>query len=137
MSETLAYGNDYQMILFEVKITDFVVEGLINLGFLEEDEFDKEAYDEEFDAYDSRELAKPVFDAIIDYYEFQVDEEEDNLAEKEVKDEWNCLWEDSSDLEKILLINEFDNFCECVTIKEVDPLDPYGLNKRNNLFHFK
>ena len=136
MSETLAYGNDNQMILFEVKITDYVVEGLINLGFMEEDEFDKEAYDDEYDTYDSRELAKPVLDAIIEYYEFKVDEEEDKLADKDLYDEWNSVWEDSSDLEKILLVSDLDTWCGCVKVREVDPCDPYGLSKRS-LFCFK
>ena len=131
MGETLAYGTDKQMILFDVRITDFVIEGLINLGFMEEDEFDKEAYDNEYDAYDSRELAKPVLDAMIDYYEFKVDEEEEKLAEDELKDEWNEMWEGSSHLEKILIMGDLDTWCECVKIREVDPNDPYCLNRRS------
>lgn len=136
MGETLAYGTDKQMILFDVKITDFVIEGLVNLGFLEENEFDKEAYYDEYDVYESRELAKPILDAMIEYYEFKVDDEEEKLAENEFKDEWVDLWDNASHLEKILLMGDLDTWCDCVKIKEVDPLDPYGLNRKNKFIFY-
>lgn len=124
MTEVYAYGNSRQMILFEISINENLITGLIGLGYLEEDDFDIEEYYEVLDKFDSQEMAIPVRDGVIDFYEDKVSKLEDEIYDEdsyEDKEYFDTL----TDLEKIMYANCLDDFLNCIEIVETDPNNPY------------
>ena len=133
MVEQLAYGNRNQMIRFDVIIRQSLVDDLIFDGFLDEDEFDiDEYYAEETDEWTSP-VARPVLEAIIEWYESKVEEMDEEVENATVRDEWEHDWVTYTDLEKIKVLSYTgDNFHDyslggvpLVEVKYVDPDDPY------------
>lgn len=134
MVESLAYGNANQMIRFDVRIRQSLVDDLVLDGYLDEDEFDIEEYfAEETDEWNSP-VAKPVMDAVIEWYEDKVEEMDEEVENATVRDEWHSNWETYTDLDKIVVLSYTgDNFYDyrhlgdvpLVEVKDVDPDDPY------------
>ena len=139
MMESLTYGNRHQMIRFDVNITESLVDSLINDGFLEEGEFDFDEYiNDDWEEWEVSPVAKPVLDAIIDWYEDRVEVEDEKSENRSCRDEWDDLWDKSTDLDKIKLLSETgDNFYDfklfgdvrLVEVVDVDPNDPYRCYK--------
>lgn len=135
MVESLAYGNRNQMIRFDVRIRQTLVDDLIRDGFLDEDEFNMDDYiNEEYDDWGVSPIAKPVMDAIIDWYEDKVEEEDEKSENRTCRDEWDEHWDTATDLDKIILLSTTgDNFYDyanlgdvrLVKVVDVDPDDPY------------
>lgn len=107
--EIYAYGNTRQMILIRVYIDERLINGLIGLGYLEREDFDIEAYYEVLDKFDSQEMAIPVRDGVIDFYEDKVDEIEEKAYESGDSEEIEYL-ESLTDLEKFMYANCLDDF---------------------------
>lgn len=120
-----AYGNSHRMLMFEVNINEWVVWNLVTDGYLEEGDFDAERYYEETDSDYARELAQPVLDALLDFYE--------DKGESEYEDGGF----DDCDIEKLdemdtldfmmLYCDIFDNLRGAVKVYWVDPANPYNL----------
>lgn len=133
--ESLAYGNQHQMIRFDVRIRQTLIDDLVRDGYLDEGDFDFEEYiAEDCDEWGCSPVALPLMDAIIDYYEDEVEKEDDRVAEATVRDEWESEWESATDLDKIMMLskigkNFYDFFnlgdVRLVEVKDVDPDDPY------------
>ena len=122
--EVYAYGNSRQMILIRIFVKTRLINGLIGLGYLERDDFDIEAYFEVLDKFDSQEMAIPVRDGIIDFYEDKVAEIEEKAYENGDDEEIEYL-ESLTHLEKIMEANCLDDFLNCIEIVETDPNNPY------------
>lgn len=135
MVESIAYGNRHQMIRFDVRIRQTLVDELVQDGYLDEDEFDLDEYiNEDYDEWGVSPVAKPLMDAIIDWYENKVDEMDEKVEDATVRDEWHSNWETYTDLDKIVVLSDTgDNFYDyrhfgdvpLVEVKDVDPDDPY------------
>ena len=135
MVESIAYGNRHQMIRFDVRIRQTLVDELVQDGYLDEDEFDLDEYiNEDYDEWGVSPVAKPLMDAIIDWYENKVDEMDEKVENATVRDEWHSNWETYTDLDKIVVLSYTgDNFYDyrhfgdvpLVEVKDVDPDDPY------------
>lgn len=135
MVESIAYGNRHQMIRFDVRIRQTLVDELVRDGYLDEDEFDLDEYiNEDYDEWGVSPVAKPLMDAIIDWYENKVDEMDEKVENATVRDEWHSNWETYTDLDKIVVLSGTgDNFYDyrhlgdvpLVEVKDVDPDDPY------------
>ena len=133
--ESLAYGNKNQMIRFDVRITQSLVDNLVWDGYLEEDDFNYQEYlDDDWEEWGCPDSAKPLMNAIIDWYLDKVEEMDEKLEEPHCHDEWDEEWERSTDLDKIILLSKTgDNFhdfrrygdVELVEIHDVDPNNPY------------
>lgn len=124
MTEVYAYGNSRQMILFRIFINQDLITGFVGLGYLEEDDFDIESYYEVLDKFDSQEMAIPVRDGVIDFYEDKVSELEDEIYDEDSYEDKE-YFETLTDLEKIMYANCLDNFLNCIEIVETDPNNPY------------
>lgn len=66
------YGNKNVELGFRINPTPALVEYLDNCGFLDSEEVNEELYDETDVDYWT-EMAQPIFDAVIDYYEDRVE----------------------------------------------------------------
>ena len=135
MVESIAYGNRHQMIRFDVRITQKLVDELVADGFLEEEDFDLDEYiNEDYEEWGVSPVAKPLMDAVIDWYESKVEEEDEKSENRTCRDEWDDMWDKASDLDKIILLSDTgDNFHDyrlfgdvpLVEVVDVDPNDPY------------
>ena len=131
---SLAYGNSHKMIRFDVRITETMVDELIDYGSLDEDfNFDFEAFDSETDGDYVQEMATPILEAIIDYYDNKVESFYEDLTDEEIRtDEWASSFNQSHELDRICMWNEMyhpfrDKYgFSLVEIHDVDPARPYG-----------
>lgn len=128
------YENKREGIRFDIKPTKHLVESLENLGYLDEGVFDVDKYYDNY--YDENKLGGAcdlLVDGVIDYYEDKVEREDEKVSEMEVKDEWYDMWNSYSDLEKILVMNDFDKFIDNRYVEAVKIVDVTGNPNPYNL----
>lgn len=117
--------NGKEAIRFDIKVTQELVNFLIQDGYLEDD-FDLEEYLDASDIYESYTLGQPVSDGVIDFYDDFIDIKECEEYDKEPQYRDTDFLE-ASTLMKYMYVADEDDILGCVKVVNVTGKDKqYG-----------